>query len=127
MSIIENKSSYTIPDAGLEKFTNEEALDSVLKKATKFYHSIDGSNVFQYWIIQVEDRDGNLYEWRDFSLSQTATKATIKSAIQAHLTTNVDKIPSAQLNEIVIGVNNSSTEGSGTQGVGNALRDNATL
>ena len=43
------------------------------------------------WIFGVTDADGNYYDWEDTSTSSRATKATIKSAIQSHLTATFEK------------------------------------
>ena len=126
MSAIKNTSIVYIPDAGLSKFTEEDADNCVLLKATKVNHIVNGSSNFQNWIIQVKDSNHNTYEWRDYNLSSGASKTSIRTAIIEHLTNNVDKIPVTQLNEIASNLN-SSTEGSSSEGVGSTLRDNATL
>tara|TARA_R100000808_G_C2155375_1_gene167709 strand:- start:12945 stop:13328 length:384 start_codon:yes stop_codon:yes gene_type:complete len=127
MTALINKSIITVPDAGLSKFSFEEANQSVLVKADKYRHKIDGSSTFQYWIIQIRDADGNYYEWKDHSLSSLANKTQIRSAVMTHLQENVDKLPYSQLNEISEDYNNSVVPGGSTEGVGNTMVDNATL
>jgi hypothetical protein len=127
MTALINKSVITVPDAGLSKFSIEDANQSVLIKADKFRHKIDNSDTFQYWIFQVRDVEGNYYEWKDHSLSSIANKSQIRSAIMTHLQENVDKLPYSQLNEISEDYNNSAVSGGAIEGVGNTMVDNATL
>jgi hypothetical protein len=47
--------------------------------------------VYTSMIIGVTDADGNYYDWSDDSISEDATKDTIKTDISAYLQANVDK------------------------------------
>ena len=44
-------------------------------------------DTFKSMIVGVNDADGNYYDWADITLSETATKAEIKTAVSTHLQT----------------------------------------
>jgi hypothetical protein len=65
----------------MAKFTPEQANQCIVTKCESF--KIDG--VHQYWIIEVQDNNGNIYEIINDKISGNANTIAIKSAIQAHL------------------------------------------
>ena len=87
MSDIE--SSFTIPDAGLEYFTDGEARELVITLENK----IAQFGAHLYWEFEVTDSDGNTYQWKDFTVADDANTATIKAAIYHHVVNHVYKIP----------------------------------
>ena len=48
---------------------------------------------FQEWFFEVEDEDGEVYQWYDKTLSAKATKAQCKLAIGQHLLNNENVKP----------------------------------
>jgi len=108
---------------GLSLFTGAEADRCSIKRADRIY-SIDelGNNsTFRFWIFKVRDSYKNHYEWRDFTLSTTATVVGIADAIKTHLTTNVDQVPYEQYIEKNEGILHTITVGDGDQGVGDTI------
>tara|TARA_R100001594_G_scaffold150426_2_gene211539 strand:- start:297 stop:650 length:354 start_codon:yes stop_codon:yes gene_type:complete len=83
------ESSFTIPDAGLELFTDFEARELVITLQNKIAQF--GDHLF--WEFEVTDSNGNTYKWKDFSVAADADKATIKAAIYHHAVNNIYKVP----------------------------------
>jgi len=65
----------------MAKFTPEQANQCIVTKCESF--KIDG--VHQYWTIEVQDNNGNIYEIINDQISGNANTIAIKAAIQAHL------------------------------------------
>ena len=121
-----------IENRGLTYFSNRDVNSSKLIKADKILHN----GVFKYWLFELEDENFHTYEWKDFTLSSIANKTQIRSAIISHFVNNIVKLPyPSQLDTIernpqtIISDSpeKTTTIGGGTQGVGNYVRDNATL
>tara|TARA_R100000008_G_C3524431_1_gene135780 strand:- start:481 stop:819 length:339 start_codon:yes stop_codon:yes gene_type:complete len=88
MSDIE--SSYTIPDAGLELYTDIEARALEITLTDKIAHF----GTHMYWEFELTDENGNTYKWKDFSVASDADKATVKAAIYHHAINHIHKLPS---------------------------------
>jgi hypothetical protein len=65
----------------MANFTPQQANQCIITKCESF--KINGAH--QYWIIEVQDNKGNLYEIINDKISGNANNIAIKSAIQAHL------------------------------------------
>lgn len=65
----------------MAKFTPDQTNQCIVTKCESF--KING--VHQYWIIEVQDNNGNIYEIINDKISGDANTIAIKSAIQAHL------------------------------------------
>ena len=74
-----------IEDKGLEYFTYSDINSSDLIKADKV--SVD--SVFQYWEFQIQDKQENIYEWRDHTLLSSANKTQIRDAVISHFENNI--------------------------------------
>jgi len=83
------ESSYTVPDAGLELYTDVEAraLDITLTDQISHFGE------FSHWEFEVSDENQNTFKWRDFAVASDADKATIKAAIYHHAINYIYKIP----------------------------------
>ena len=123
-----------VQDRGLEYFTFTDINSSEVIKADKI--SVD--SVFQYWLFQIKDKEENIYEWRDHTLLPSADKTQIRDAMISHFEDNIYKLPSHGFSEEETVVTSAFehtysedsrgvTTGGATEGVGNQIRDNATL
>ena len=72
----------------MPKFTEAEANACTIVRLEK--KVIGGS--YASMIIGVTDADGNYYDWADITLSETATKSEIKTAVAIYLQ-SIDKNP----------------------------------
>ena len=116
----------TRPDFGLSYFTEEEALASEITRADRVYWiDEDGANsTFVYWIFEIKDDLGNLYEWRDFSLSGTSYDlGDIGVSVVTHIRNNLYKLNYPSTIEDQEGVFNSVTVGDGDEGVGMRIKE----
>ena len=123
-----------VEDKGLEYFTYSDINSSDLIKADKV--SVD--SVFQYWEFQIQDKQENIYEWRDHTLLSSANKTQIRDAVISHFENNIYKIPShafAEEEKVITSIHEHTyvsadrtiVTGGASEGVGNQIRDNATL
>ena len=55
--------------------------------------SVDISGNHAYWLLKVEDEDGNSYEWKDYEEALGVSKAGLKAAMITHLMNYVAKVP----------------------------------
>ena len=104
---------------GLNLFTEEEISACILERADKV-NSIDeygGQSEFEYWIFEVSDERGNIYQWRDLSLAESATKVLIGNAVVDYATTSIYKIPYNEDIESNEGVLHIITIGDALEGV----------
>ena len=76
-------------------FTDDEAKNCKIVSTTSVLH--DGTH--NYWDFELEDENGNTYVWRDYSVSGTASKSDIKTAILNHLVDNVIKLQDDGFND----------------------------
>ena len=105
---------------GLNLFTEEEISACILKRADKV-NSIDeygGQSQFEYWIFEVSDEIGNIYQWRDLSLADSASKADIGNAIVEYAIESIYKIPYDEDIEINEGYLHIIAIGDAGEGVG---------
>jgi hypothetical protein len=65
----------------MANFTPQQANECMVTKCESF--KINGAH--QYWIIEVQDNNGNIYKVINDRISGNANTIAIKSAIQAHL------------------------------------------
>ena len=98
-------------DASSSTFTEHEA-DICIVRGIKSYLE-EGSHA--YWLIEVEDRQGNLYEWKDFKTVVDANATTIRLNIRNHLINNIEKVRESALTNTeeasVLGVSASAVLG----------------
>ena len=71
----------------MANFTRTQARASNIVRMEK---KMQGST-FIGWVFGVTDADGNYHDWLDTSTSATATKRTIKTAIETHLQTQTKR------------------------------------
>tara|TARA_R100001530_G_scaffold131603_3_gene103384 strand:- start:3537 stop:3875 length:339 start_codon:yes stop_codon:yes gene_type:complete len=83
------ESSYTIPDAGLEFYTDLEARSLDITLTDRISHF----GIFSHWEFEVTDEEKNTFKWKDFAVATDADKATVKAAIYHHVTNYIKKIP----------------------------------
>jgi hypothetical protein len=69
------------------KFTDKEADKCIINKCNRLLK--DGS--YTGFEIEVEDENGNIYEWIDRSLISSASSSVLRAAMKSHLTTHIDK------------------------------------
>lgn len=69
-------------------FTAQQARECIITKCESF--KING--VHQYWIIEVQDNNGNKYEFINDQISGSANNTAIKSSIQSSLM-SIEKLP----------------------------------
>ena len=65
----------------MANFTTSEANASTIVRMEKKMRG----GVFSGWIFGTRDAEGNYLDWRDSSVAENASKATIKTAIRTHL------------------------------------------
>ena len=77
-------------------FSSEEANDvhiiSTVQIKLPPVNADDGTAVFVFWRIEVEDELYNTYIWDDYNLADDVSKADMKTAIRSHLATYVRKL-----------------------------------
>ncbi|CAG7581081.1 MAG: hypothetical protein SLAVMIC_00654 [uncultured marine phage] len=94
-------------------FTSDEANASNIVRA----ESIESDGSHSYWVFGIEDEDAIYYDWKDATLSGTASNADQKVAIHDFLTSNCEKkvptpVITVNANDEIIG----ETVGSTSQG-----------
>ena len=65
----------------MANFTTVEANASTIVRMEKKMRG----GVFSGWVFGATDADGNYIDWKDSSVAENASKATIKTAIRTHL------------------------------------------
>ena len=110
---------------GLSLFTESEVHDSVILRADRIY-SLDsdgGSSTFVFWIFKIQDELSNEYEWRDFTLSVSASLSDIGDAIVSHATASLYKLPYDEGIEKQAGILHTVTTGGSSQGVNGRVKE----
>ena len=110
---------------GISLFTSDEAHKCRIERADKVYSvNENGANsAFEFWIFNISDAYSNTYEWRDLTLSETATLADIGEAIVDHLTTSVYQATYNEYIENDHGILNTITVGNGDEGVDGTVKE----
>ena len=83
------ESSYIVPNAGLELYTDIEARSLDITLTDRISHFGE----FSHWEFEVRDEAGNTFKWKDFAVATDADKPTIKAAIYHHAINYIYKIP----------------------------------
>ena len=66
----------------MANFTTAEANASTISRMDKIMRG----GTFVGWVFGATDTHGNYVDWRDSTVAENASKATIKTAIRTHLT-----------------------------------------
>jgi hypothetical protein len=69
-------------------FTAQQARECIITKCDSF--KVNGTH--QYWIIEVQDNNGNLYKVINDQISGNVNNTAIKSSIQSSLM-DIEKLP----------------------------------
>lgn len=114
-----------LQNRGLSLFTEEEARSCIILRADKIYsiESDGGNSTFVYWVLKVSDDFSNEYEWRDFTLSVSASLSDIGDAIVAHVNANIYKLPYYEGIEDEDDTLHTVTVGDSNQGVGERVKN----
>ena len=114
-----------LQNKGLSLFTEAQVHACIIERADKIY-SIDsdgGNSTFIYWVFKISDELSNEYEWRDFTLSVSASLSDIGDAIVEHVTANIYKLPYYEAIEDEDDILHTVTVGDGDEGVGERVKN----